>query len=136
MGRGPVRDRGSLARAIAAAALSSPGVSRLVPGEGPPVEVRFPGGVVTGVGLGSSSVSVHLAVHHHPVEPVITGVVGAVSAVLAGAGDPRRVEVVVEEVLDDGAEDGTDGAGGAGPGTGGPVDGSDDVFDGGSIELS
>ncbi|MGA8116466.1 MAG: hypothetical protein WCA46_22655 [Actinocatenispora sp.] len=108
MGAAANADRGALARAIAVAAVASPGVTRLVAGPGEPVEVRYPGGVVTGVGLGSSSVAVHVAVHRYPVEPVITGVVSAVSAVLAGAGDPRRVEVVVEEVEGGGAESSDD----------------------------
>ncbi|GAA4207635.1 hypothetical protein [Actinocatenispora rupis] len=91
-------DRVMLARAVAAAAGSTPGVARLVPGTGVPVVTHVPGGTVTGVGLGPAAVSVHVAVDRFPLEPVITGVVEAVSAVLAGAGDPRRVEVVVEDV--------------------------------------
>lgn len=93
-------DRARLARAVAAAAGSTPGVSRLVPGTGVPVVTQVPGGSVPGVGLGPSAVCVRVAVDRFPLEPVITGVVEAVSAVLAGAGDPRRVEVVVADVDD------------------------------------
>ncbi len=93
-------DRGALARAVAAAASSIPGVSRLVPGGGVPVATHYPGGVVPGVGLGPESVSVHVVVDTFPLEPIVTGVVGAVSRALSDAGDERRVEVVVEDVED------------------------------------
>lgn len=99
-----ITDRATLARAVAAAAGSTPGVARLVPGAGVPVVTQVPGGAVPGVRLGPSAVSVHVAVDRFPLEPVITGVVEAVSAVLAGAGDTRRVEVVVEDVDDDAVE--------------------------------
>ncbi len=93
-------DRGALARAVATAASNVPGVSRLVPGSGVPVATHYPGGVVPGVGLGPEAVSVHVVVDTFPLEPIVTGVVAAVGRTLADVGDPRRVEVVVEDVED------------------------------------
>lgn len=104
-------DRAGLARAVAAAAGATTGVSRLVAGGLIPAVTHVPGGTVPGVRLGTTAVSVHIAVDRFPLEPVITGVVQAVGAVLAGAGDERRVEVVVEDVEDSALRSGPYGLG-------------------------
>lgn len=96
-----VLDRGTLARAVAAAAGSTAGVAALVPGRGTPVVTHLPGGTVVGVGLGASAVSVHVVVDQLPLEPVTVRVAAAVTAVLSGAGDGRRADVVVEDVTDE-----------------------------------
>lgn len=96
-----ILDRGVLARAVAAAAGSTPGVVALVPGDGTPVVTHVPGGTVVGVGLRDSAVSVHIVVDRLPLEPVVAAVARAVSTVLADADDGRRVEVVVEDVTDE-----------------------------------
>jgi hypothetical protein len=54
---------------------------------------------------------VHIAIDRFPLEPVITGVVQAVGAVLSGADDERRVEVVVEDVEDSALRSGPFGTG-------------------------
>lgn len=104
-------DRVGLARAVAAAAGSTPGVSRLVAGGLIPAVTHVPGGTVPGVRLGATAVSVHIAIDRFPLEPVITGVVQAVGAVLSGAEDERRVEVIVEDVEDSALRSGPFGTG-------------------------
>lgn len=108
-----VLDRGVLARAVAAAAGAAQGVAALVPGGGVPAVTQVPGDAIVGVALGGSAVSVHVVIDRLPLEPVVTGVAAAVATVLADAGDERRVEVVVEDVVDEAVESalrrGTDG---------------------------
>ncbi len=96
----PRLDRGALARAVAEAAAGTPGVARLVAGAGVPAVTHCPGAVVVGVVLSGTEVSVHLCADRLPLAPVADAVAGSVGAVLAAAGDPRPVRVVVEDVTD------------------------------------
>jgi hypothetical protein len=93
-----VVDRGALARAVASAAASTPGVARLVGGPRVEVATHYPGGKVLGIGFTPSTVSVHLVADRMPLPPVTAAVVRAVVGVLCTAGDLRSVEVVVEDV--------------------------------------
>jgi hypothetical protein len=97
-GRPPGLGRAALARAVAAAAAGTPGVAALVAGPGVPAVTHCPGGVVVGVALRGSAVSVHIRADRLPVVPVAGAVRDAVAAVLAAAGDPRQVQVVVEDI--------------------------------------
>jgi hypothetical protein len=95
---GPVPADRELAAAVREAALAVPGVARLAPGTGAEVATHFPGGKLVGVRLAGATVQLHLVVDRLPVPPIAGQVERAVRAVLAGAGDPRPVRVVVEDV--------------------------------------
>jgi hypothetical protein len=90
----------ALATKVRDAALAVPGVARLATGTGVVVATYFAGGTVAGVRLAGESVQVHLVVDQLPVLPVADRVEAAVREVLAGADDPRPVQVMVEDVDD------------------------------------
>lgn len=95
----PVGTEADLATAVRDAVLAVPGVARL---GGTAVEVAtyFAGGKVVGVRLAGETVHVHVVVDQLPVAPVADRVAEAVQQVLAGADDPRPVEVMVDDVDD------------------------------------
>ncbi|HEV7930855.1 MAG TPA: hypothetical protein VGP70_00830 [Actinomadura sp.] len=92
-------DRLELARAVARAAATVPGVTRVV-GDAGPVEVATlgPKTKVPGVRITDRSVEVHIAVDALPVHEVAAAVARAVRGVLTTAGDDRDVVVVVEDL--------------------------------------
>lgn len=96
----PATGRSGLAGAVAAAVTAVPGVVGLRGGTGVPVATYHPGGRVLGVRLAPDTVAVHVAVDRLPLAPVVTAVADAVRGVLATAADPRRVDVVIEDVSD------------------------------------
>lgn len=89
-----------LATQVRDAALAVPGVARMAPGTAVEIATHFAGGKVVGVRLAGAAVQVHLVVDRLPAPPVADQVEAAVRAVLAGAGDPRPVQVIVEDVDD------------------------------------
>lgn len=90
----------ALASAIRDAVLAVPGVARLAPGTAAEAATYFAGGKVVGVRLAGDPVEVHLVLDRLPVPEVAGRVDEAVRQVLARAGDPRPVRVVVEDVDD------------------------------------
>jgi hypothetical protein len=92
--------RAVLATQVRDAVRAVPGVARLAPGTAAEVATYFAGGKVVGVRLVGDTVRVHVVVDRLPAPPVAAQVEAAVLAVLAGAGDPRPVQVVVEDVDD------------------------------------
>lgn len=90
----------ALAGQVREAALAVPGVARLAPGTVVEVATHFAGGKVVGVRLAGGTVQVHVVVDQLPVGPVADRVAAAVREVLAGADDPRPVQVMVDDVDD------------------------------------
>lgn len=97
MTQGPP-DRGEVARAVAGAAATVPGVARLSPGWGVEVSTLVPGGRVVGVRLEAGAVSVHVVTSAVPIPPVAEAVRSAARAALDGLGDAREVHVVVDDL--------------------------------------
>ncbi|MFW6091755.1 MAG: hypothetical protein ACODAF_07720 [Actinomycetota bacterium] len=92
-------DRGAIARAVAAAALGVPGVTRLTGGGGPVrAATHYPGGTVTGVRLEEAKVWVHIVSGRLPLGPLADEVHRAVRAELQRLGEGRRVELVIEDL--------------------------------------
>lgn len=98
----PVSTEANLATQVRDAALAVPGVARLAAGSAVEIATHFAGGKVVGVRLAGETVQVHLVVDRLPVPPVADQVAAAVREVLTGAGDPRPVQVIVDD-LDDAA---------------------------------
>jgi hypothetical protein len=97
--------REDLAHAAADAALAVPGVARLSPGNGVlgpgtgvEVSTQFAGGKVLGVRLGGERAEVHIVADRVPLPPITDQVAAAVGAVLAAAGEPKPVTVVVDDL--------------------------------------
>ncbi len=90
--------REDLARAVADATVEVPGVARLSPGSPVEVSTQFSGGKVLGVRLLSNLAEVHIVADQGPLPEVAERVVAAVTAVLAAAGEPRPVTVVVDDI--------------------------------------
>jgi hypothetical protein len=90
--------REDLAHAAADAALSVPGVARLSPGPGVEVSTQYAGGKVLGVRLGEERAEVHIVADRMPLPPVTDQVAAAVAGVLAAAGEPKPVTVVVADI--------------------------------------
>lgn len=90
--------REDLAHAAADAALQVPGVARLSPGGPVEVSTQYAGGKVIGVRLGTERAEVHVVADRVPLPPVADQVAAAVAAVLAAAGEPKPVTVVVADV--------------------------------------
>lgn len=92
-------DRATLARAVSEAVRAVPGVAGLSPGHHVQVGTQFAGGVVAGVALFLDSVAVHLVVDCRPLVEVVEPARAAAVAALRSLGDPRTVEVVVEDIV-------------------------------------
>jgi hypothetical protein len=90
-------DRERLVSAVRDAVLAVPGVARLTTGGAIEVATQFAGGKVVGVRLGNP-VEVHVAVDRSPIIPVTDRVRAAVHAVLERSGEPRPVDVVVDDI--------------------------------------
>jgi len=90
----------ALATAVREATLAVPGVAWLASTAAVEVATYFAGGKVVGVRLAGDTVEVHVVLDRLPVPPVASRVDQAVRQVLAAAGDPRPVRVVVEDVAD------------------------------------
>ncbi len=100
--REPVHEWASavLAREVAAAVAQTDGVARLTPGRGVEAATYYPGGKTQGVVVtGEGSVEVHVVISALPVVKVVERVQRAVGDVLARYGEPRRVGVVVEDLV-------------------------------------
>jgi len=96
--REPVHEWASaaLAREVAAAVAQTDGVARLTPGRGVEAATYYPGGKTQGVVVtGEGSVVISAL----PVVKVVERVQRAVGDVLARYGEPRRVGVVVEDLV-------------------------------------
>ncbi|MPZ27939.1 MAG: hypothetical protein GEV12_16385 [Micromonosporaceae bacterium] len=89
-----------LATRVRDAVLAVPGVARLAGGSAVEVATHYAGGKVVGVRLAGTTVQVHVVVDQLPVPPVADRVESAVREVLAAAGDPRPVQVMVDDVDD------------------------------------
>jgi len=96
--------REDLAYAIADAAIAVPGVAALSPGSPVEVSTQFPGGKVLGVRLLVDQAEVHIVANQGPLQEVADNVVTAVAAVLAAAGEPRPVTVVIDDITLDAAD--------------------------------
>lgn len=91
-------DRGAVARAIAAAVTSVPGVGGLHPGRGVEVATHYAGGKVVGVEIGARLLRVHVVLDGLPVAPVVRHVHEVTGTVLRAVSRPLPVEVVVQDV--------------------------------------
>jgi hypothetical protein len=83
---------------MADAARAVPGVADLSPGSPVEVSTQFAGGKVLGVRLRDDYAEVHIVANRAPLPEVARRVAHAVGAVLAAAGTPRPVTVVIEDV--------------------------------------
>jgi hypothetical protein len=92
------RDRGAVARAIAAGVAKVPGVARLDPGGGVEVATQYAGGKVPGVAVRPDRVVVRVVLDRLPVAPVAGHVHVVVQTVLAAVGWRCPVELVVADV--------------------------------------
>jgi hypothetical protein len=90
--------REDLARAAADAALAVPGVARLDSRDSVEVSTQYPGGKVVGLRLSEEHAEVHIVADRVPLPPVTEQVAAAVGGVLAAAGEPKPVTVVVVDV--------------------------------------
>jgi len=90
--------REDLARAVADAVTSVPGVVRLSPGTGIEVATLFAGGKVLGLRLSGDSVVVHIVTDRGPLPPIAEEAAAAARRVLLAAGDDRPVDIVVEDI--------------------------------------
>jgi hypothetical protein len=90
--------REDLAHAAADAALAVPGVARLSRGHGVEVSTQYAGGKVLGVRLGGERAEVHIVADRVPLPPITDQVAAAVGGVLAAAGEPKPVTVVVADI--------------------------------------
>lgn len=93
--------REDLAISVADAVLTVPGVAALHPGFGVEVATLFSGGKVVGVRLSGETVQIYLTADRVPLRPVAEEAATAAGRVLAAAGDPRPVEIVVADVTTD-----------------------------------
>jgi len=90
--------REDLAHALATAVTDVPGVAALGAGTGIEPATYFPGGKVVGIRL-SDPVEVHIVADEVPLPPVAVRVGAAAHAVLAGAGEDRAVQVIIDDVV-------------------------------------
>jgi len=90
--------REDLARAVADAVTSVPGVARLSPGTGVEVATLFAGGKVVGLRLSGTAVAVHIVADAGPLQAIADEAAAAARRVLMAAGDSRPVNVVIEDV--------------------------------------
>ncbi len=95
----PGPDRGELARAVAAAVASVPGVARMSPGTGIVVATQYAGGTVIGVVLRADAVVAHVVLDRLPVSLVTDPALLAATSALRALGDTRPVEMVVEDIV-------------------------------------
>jgi len=93
--------REDLALSVADAVLAVPGVAALHPGFGVEVATLFSGGKVVGVRLSGETVQIYLTAERVPLQPIADEAAKAAGRVLAAAGDPRPVEIVVADVTTD-----------------------------------
>ncbi len=91
--------REDLAHAAADAALGVPGVARLSPGAPVEVSTQYAGGKVVGLRLGEERAEVHIVADRVPLPPITDQVAAAVAMVLAAAGEPKPVTVVVDDIV-------------------------------------
>lgn len=90
--------REDVAHAAADAALAVPGVARLSPGTGVEVSTQYAGGKVIGVRLSGEEAEVQIVADRLPLPPITDQVAAAVATVLAAAGQPKPVTVVVADI--------------------------------------
>jgi hypothetical protein len=91
--------REDVARAVADAATAVPGVAGLSSQGDVEISTQFAGGKVLGVRLRPDYAEVHIIADRGPLPDVAGDVVSAVAAVLEAAGEPRPVNVVVDDVV-------------------------------------
>jgi hypothetical protein len=101
-------DRRTLAAAVADAATAVPGVVRLSAGSGVEVGVQFAGGTIHGIALQPEAVVVHVVIDRFPLGAVVEPVRSAAQDALRQLGDPRSVEIVVDDVILEAPEAGSD----------------------------
>lgn len=90
--------REDLANAVADAARAVPGVAALS-SQGPvEISTQFAGGKVLGVRLRDDLAEVHIVASRVPLHAVADEVAQVVSGVLAAAGEPRPVTVVIDDI--------------------------------------
>ncbi len=92
--------REDLALSVADAVLAVPGVAALHPGFGVEVSTLFSGGKVVGVRLSGETVQIYVTADRVPLQPVAEEAATAAGRVLAAAGDPRPVDIVIADVTD------------------------------------
>ena len=91
--------REDLAHAVADAARGVPGVADLHHRGVVEISTQFAGGKVLGVRLLPDRAEVHVVVDRGPVPAIADEVAAAVGRVLAAAGEPRPVTVVVDDIV-------------------------------------
>jgi hypothetical protein len=90
--------REDLAHAVADAARAVPGVARLYHRSAVEISTQYAGGKVYGVRLLPGLAEIHIVADRGDLRELADDVAAAVGAVLSAAGDPRRVDVVIEDV--------------------------------------
>jgi len=96
--------REDLANAVAEAARAVPGVAGLSPGRPVEVSTQFAGGKVLGVRLRDEFAEVHIVVDRAPLQRIAEDVAQAVGLVLAAAGQPRPITVVIDDITPEAME--------------------------------
>lgn len=87
-----------VARGVAEAALSVPGVAALSPGRGIEVSTQFAGGKVVGVRLSGDEVCIRITADRGPLPEVAAQVRACARRVLQAVGDNRTVTVYIDDV--------------------------------------
>jgi hypothetical protein len=91
-------DRAALARGIAAAVMSVPGVAALSPGTAMEASTLYPGGRVIGVVIGEHEVTVHFVAEQLPLQDVLERVRAAVAAAQASLDSHLAIAMVVDDL--------------------------------------
>jgi hypothetical protein len=91
--------REDLAASIADAVTAVPGVAGLTGGPAVEVATLFAGGKVVGLRVADDEVEIHIVADQAPFWAVADEAAAAALRVLSAAGEDRRVQVVVDDVV-------------------------------------
>jgi len=89
---------------MADAARAVPGVADVSSGSPVEVSTQFAGGKVLGVRLRDEFAEVHIVANRAPLHEVAEKVAQAVGSVLAAAGQPRPITVVIDDIAPEAME--------------------------------
>jgi hypothetical protein len=92
-------DRAALARGIAAAVMSVPGVAALSPGAAMEASTLYPGGRVIGVVIGEHEITVRFVAEQLPLQDVLERVRAAVAATQASLDSHLAIAMVVDDLV-------------------------------------
>jgi hypothetical protein len=91
-------DRAALARGIAGAVMSVPGVAALSPGAAMEASTLYPGGRVIGVVIGEHEITVRLVAGRLPLGDLLERVRAAVAAAQASLDSHLAIALVVDDL--------------------------------------